>query len=66
MTRRKRSRLSAAQKTEIWRRWKAGQSLHEIGRAFDKPHTTIHLFLLPSGGIRSGSSSPLTSSAHSG
>jgi IS30 family transposase len=32
--------------------WKAGQSLHEIGRAFDKPHTTIHQFLLPSGGIR--------------
>jgi IS30 family transposase len=51
MTRRKRSRLSAAQKTEIWKRWKAGQSLHEIGRAFDKPHTTIHQFLLPSGGI---------------
>ena len=52
MTRRKRSRLSAAQKTEIWKRWKAGQTLHEIGRAFDKPHTTIHQFLLPSGGIR--------------
>jgi IS30 family transposase len=52
MSRRKRSRLSAAQKTEIWKRWKAGQSLHEIGRAFDKPHTTIHQFLLPSGGIR--------------
>ncbi len=51
MTRRKRSRLSAAQKTEIWKRWKAGQSLHEIGRVFDKPHTTIHQFLLPSGGI---------------
>src|ERR1700726_3321954 len=52
MTRRKRSRLSAPQKTEIWKRWKAGQSLHEIGRAFDKPHTTIQQFLLPSGGIR--------------
>jgi hypothetical protein len=42
MTRRKRSKLSATQKTEIWKRWKAGQPLHEIGRAFDKPHTTIH------------------------
>jgi len=51
MTRRKRSKLSPAQKTEIWKRWKAGQSLHEIGRVFDKPHTTIHQFLLPSGGI---------------
>src|SRR5580698_2427579 len=51
MPRRKLSRLSLGQKTEIWKRWKAGQSLHEIGRAFDKPHTTIHQFLLPSGGI---------------
>jgi IS30 family transposase len=54
MTRRKRSRLSVAQKTEIWKRWKAGQTLHEIGRVFDKPHTTIHQFLLPSGGIAPG------------
>jgi len=23
--------LSAAQKSEVWRRWKAGQTLHEIG-----------------------------------
>src|ERR1700689_2011978 len=52
MPRRKLSRLSLGQKTEIWKRWKAGQTLHEIGRAFDKPHTTIHQFLLPSGGIR--------------
>jgi hypothetical protein len=52
MSRRKRSKLTAAQKAEIWRRWKAGQSLHEIGRAFDKPHTTVHQFLLLSGGIR--------------
>jgi tetratricopeptide (TPR) repeat protein len=34
--------LSAAQKTEIWRRWKAGESLHEIGRAFGKDHGSIH------------------------
>ena len=51
MLRRKLSRLSLAQKTEIWKRWKAGQSLHDIGRVFDKPHTTIHQLLLPSGGI---------------
>ena len=48
MTRRKRSKLTAAQKTEIWKRWKVGQLLHEIGRVFHKPHTTIHQFLLPS------------------
>ena len=43
--------LSASEKNEIWRRWKAGQTLHEIGRAFDKPHSSIRCLLLPRGGI---------------
>src|SRR6202158_959377 len=47
----KRSRLSLTQRTDIWSRWKAGQSLHEIGRAFDKPHNSIRCLLLPRGGI---------------
>ena len=47
----KRFGLSAIEKNEIWRRWKAGQSLHEIGRAFDKPHSSIRCLLLPRGGI---------------
>jgi IS30 family transposase len=47
----KRSRLSPTQRTEIWSRWKAGQSLHEIGRAFGKPHSSIRCLLLPRGGI---------------
>src|ERR1700724_712864 len=47
----KRFGLSAVEKNEIWRRWKAGQTLHEIGRAFDKPHTSIRKLLLPRGGI---------------
>jgi IS30 family transposase len=51
MTQRKRSRLSPTQRTDIWNRWKSGQSLHEIGRAFDKPHTSIRCLLLPRGGI---------------
>jgi IS30 family transposase len=51
MPQRKRTRLSPTQKTDIWRRWKAGQTLHEIGRVFDKPHTSIRHFLLPRGGI---------------
>jgi len=29
------------EKSDIWSRWKAGQSLHAIGRAFDKPHGCI-------------------------
>jgi IS30 family transposase len=43
--------LSAIEKREVWNRWKAGQSLHEIGRAFDKPHSCIRAVLLPRGGI---------------
>jgi hypothetical protein len=37
----KRFGFSAVEKNKIWRRWKAGQSLHEIGRAFDKSHSSI-------------------------
>ncbi len=47
----KRSRLSLTQRSEIWSRWKSGQSLHEIGRAFGKPHSSIRCLLLPRGGI---------------
>ena len=47
----KRARLSATQRTEIWRRWKARQSLHEIGRAYGKPHSCIRCLLLPRGEI---------------
>ncbi len=43
--------LSEVEKRDVWSRWKAGQSLHEIGRAFDKPHSCIRSVLLPRGGI---------------
>jgi IS30 family transposase len=43
--------LSVIEKRGVWSRWKAGQSLHEIGRAFDKPHSCIRAVLLPRGGI---------------
>jgi IS30 family transposase len=43
--------LSAVEKRDVWRRWKAGQTLHEIGRVFDKPHSCIRSVLLPRGGI---------------
>ena len=51
MSQGERSRLSLTQRTEIWSRWKSGQSLHEIGRAFGKPHSSIRCLLLPRGGI---------------
>ena len=44
--------LSATEKGEVWNRWKAGESLHEIGRAFGKEHSCIRSVLLPRGGIR--------------
>ena len=47
----KRFGLSAIEKRDIWSRWRAGQSLHEIGRTFDKPHSSIRCLLLPRGGI---------------
>jgi len=43
--------VSATQKADIWTRWKEGQSLHMIGRAFGKPHTSIHCLLSHHGGI---------------
>jgi IS30 family transposase len=35
----------------MWRRWKAGESLHEIGRAFGKDHWSIQFLLSQRGGI---------------
>ena len=43
-----RTGFSAAQETDIWCRWKA---VHTIGRAWGKPHTSIHCLLSHHGGI---------------
>jgi len=51
MIERKRGRLSAEQKVDLWSRWKAGQSLHEIGRALGKDHVVIQFLLARHGGI---------------
>jgi len=47
----KRTRLCAMQRVEVWRRWKAGESLHAIGRALGKEHVVVHLLLKRHGGI---------------
>jgi IS30 family transposase len=47
----KRFGLSAVQKTDVWRRWKAGQTLHEIGRAFGKEHSSIRCLVSRYGGF---------------
>jgi len=51
MIERKRRGLSAEQKAELWKRWKAGQSLNEIGRAIGKDHVVVHFVLARHGGI---------------
>src|SRR5450759_4223068 len=51
MTQARRVRLSAMQRADMWGRWKAGQSLHEIGRAFGKDHVCIQFMLSQHGGI---------------
>ena len=43
--------LSAEQKSDVWRRWKAGQTLHEIERAFGKEHSSIRCLVSRHGGI---------------
>src|SRR6201987_4351137 len=47
----KRDRLSTEQRIDMWRRWKAGESLHDIGRAFGKGHGSIRFLLTQRGGI---------------
>ncbi len=51
MRRGRRFGLSAEQKLDVWRRWKAGQTLHEIGRAFGKEHSSIRCLVSRYGGI---------------
>jgi len=34
--------FTAAEKTELWDRWKRGESLKAIGRAFGKPSSSIY------------------------
>jgi Helix-turn-helix domain len=43
--------LSAEQKCDVWRRWKAGQTLHEIVRAFGKDRNSIRGVVTRHGGI---------------
>lgn len=49
---RRRIYYSAEQRAEIWDRWKRGESAHEIGRLFDRPHSSIFKILMKTGGLR--------------
>jgi transposase, IS30 family len=52
MKRRPRIYYSDSQKALMWERWKQGWTLHEIGKLFDRPHTSIHQILSATGGFR--------------
>lgn len=52
MKRRPRIYYSDSQKALMWERWKQGWTLHEIGKLFDRPHTSIHQILAQTGGFK--------------
>src|SRR3981189_3225618 len=47
--------FTAAEKTELWDRWKRGEARKAIGRAFGKPSSSIYYQVAPHGGIRPAS-----------
>jgi IS30 family transposase len=51
MEERRRRGLSTRERSELWRRWKQGQSLSDIGRALGKAPGSVHGFLSAKGGI---------------
>lgn len=52
MSYRARINYTAEQKSEMWERWKNGESLKEIGRAFERGSSSIFGQLSPTGGIQ--------------
>jgi IS30 family transposase len=52
MKRRQRIYYSAVQRSEIWDRWQAGESMSSIGRRFDRESSSVFSMISPTGGIR--------------
>jgi IS30 family transposase len=52
MKQRRRIYYSESQKALMWERWKQGWTLHEIGKLFDRAHSSIHRILAETGGFR--------------
>lgn len=44
--------FTEGQKSQMWDRWLKGESLHQIARLFDRPHSSVRRVLAESGGIR--------------
>ncbi len=53
MKQRPRIYYTEAQKAMMWDRWSKGDTLTQIGKLFDRPHTSIQNILAATGGIRS-------------
>ena len=51
MVQRRGPRLTAAQKTELWRRWRHGESLNAIGRALGRIAKVVRYEVARTGGI---------------
>ena len=45
---------SAAQRSEIWDRWQAGEPMSSIGRRFDRESSSVFSVISPTGGIVAG------------
>jgi hypothetical protein len=52
MKQRRRIYYSAVQRTEIWDRWQAGESMRSIGRRFDRASSSVFSVISPTGDIR--------------
>lgn len=52
MKKRPRIHYTESQRALMWERWKQGETLHQIARLFDRPHTSIRGVLAETGGIR--------------
>jgi hypothetical protein len=52
MKQRRRIYYSAVQRSEIWDRWQAGESMSSIGRRFDRKSSSVFSVISPTGGIR--------------
>ena len=52
MKQRRRIYYSAAQRSEIWDRWQAGEPMSSIGRRFERESSSVFSVISPTGGIR--------------
>src|ERR1700681_911364 len=52
MKQRRRIYYAAVQRSEIWDRWQAGESMSSIGRRFDRESSSVFSVISPTGGIR--------------